>query len=72
MASGTAKSVDEMTLMQLFEMIKILDVSDDGLVSVSSMRSLLRDALNQAEKTTNLVSRKGTLLENNRVLTGIQ
>lgn len=53
MASGTAKSVDEMTLMQLFEMMKILDVSDDGLVSVSQMRSRLRDALNQAEKTTN-------------------
>ena len=53
MASGKAKSVDEMTLMQLFEMMKILDVSDDGLVSVSQMRSRLRDALNQAEKTTN-------------------
>ena len=53
MASGTAKSVDEMTLMQLFEMMKILDVSGDGLVSVSQMRSRLRDALNQAEKTTN-------------------
>ena len=53
MASGTAKSVDEMTLMQLFEMMKILDVSDDGLVSVSQMRSRLRDALNQAEKTSN-------------------
>ena len=52
MASGTAKSVDEMTLMELFEMMKILDVSDDGLVSVSQMRSRLRDALNQAEKTT--------------------
>ena len=52
MASGTAKIVDEMTLMQLFEMMKILDVSDDGLVSVSQMRSRLRDALNQAEKTT--------------------
>ena len=53
MASGKAKRVDEMTLMQLFEMMKILDVSDDGLVSVSQMRSRLRDALNQAEKTTN-------------------
>ena len=53
MASGTAKRVDEMTLMQLFEMMKILDVSDDGLVSVSQMRSRLRDALNQAEKTNN-------------------
>ena len=53
MASGKAKSVDEMTLMQLFEMMKILDVSDDGLVTVSQMRSRLRDALNQAEKTTN-------------------
>ena len=53
MASGKAKSVDEMTLMQLFEIMKILDVSDDGLVSVSQMRSRLRDALNQAEKTTN-------------------
>ena len=52
MASGKAKSVDEMTLMQLFEIMKILDVSDDGLVSVSQMRSRLRDALNQAEKTT--------------------
>lgn len=39
--------------MQLFEMMEILDVSDDGLVSVSQMRSRLRDALNQAEKTTN-------------------
>ena len=53
MASGTAKIVDEMTLMQLFEMMKILDVSGDGLVTVSQMRSRLRDALNQAEKTTN-------------------
>ena len=53
MASGKAKSVDEMTLMQLFEIMKILDVSDDGLVSVSQMRSRLRDALNQAEKTSN-------------------
>jgi len=53
MAPGKAKSVDEMTVMELCEMMKILDLSDDGLVSVSQMRSRLRDALNQAEKTTN-------------------
>ena len=35
-------------------MMKILDVSDDGLVSVDQMRSRLRDALDQAEKTSNL------------------
>ena len=39
--------------MQLFEIMEILSVSDDGLVSVSQMRSRLRDALNQAEKTNN-------------------
>ena len=52
MAPGKAKSVDEITVRQLCDMMKIFDVSDDGL-SVSQMRSRLRDALNQAEKTTN-------------------
>lgn len=53
MAPGKAKSVDKMTLMELVEMMKILDVSDDGLESVEQMRSRLKDALNQAEKTSN-------------------
>lgn len=52
MAPGKAKSVDEITLMQLCDMMKIFDITDDGL-SESQMRSRLRDALNQAEKTTN-------------------
>lgn len=53
MAPGKAKSVDEMTLMELFEMMKILDVSGNGLESVQQMRSRLKDALDQAEKTSN-------------------
>lgn len=52
MAPGKATSVDEITLMQLCDMMKIFDITDDGL-SESQMRSRLRDVLNQAEKTTN-------------------
>lgn len=52
MAPGKAKSVDEITLMQLCDMMKIFAITDEGL-SESQMRSRLRDALNKAEKTTN-------------------
>lgn len=53
MASGKAKSVDEMSMKEVFKTMEALGVSDDGLESLSEMRSRLRDALNQAEKTSN-------------------
>lgn len=53
MASGKAKSVGEMSMNEVFKTMEALGVSDDGLESLSEMRSRLRDALNQAEKTSN-------------------
>ena len=53
MASGKAKSIDEMGMMEVFQTMEAFGVSGDGLESLSEMRSRLRDALNQAEKTLN-------------------
>lgn len=56
MASGKPKSIDriaEMSMKEVFNTMETLGVSDDGLESLTEMRSRLRDVLNQAEKTSN-------------------
>ena len=58
MTSGKAKSVDKMSMKEVFKTMEALGLSDDGLESLSEMKSRLRDALNQAEKTSNWSPRK--------------
>ena len=52
MASGKAKGVDEMTFMELCEMMKALGLSDEGVMELKDARSLIKTTI-KAEKTTN-------------------
>lgn len=52
MASGKAKGVDEMTFMELCEMMKALGLSDEGVMELKDARSLIKSTI-KAEKTTN-------------------
>ena len=52
MASGKAKVVDEMTFMELCEMMKALGLSDEGVMELKDARSLIKTTI-KAEKTTN-------------------
>lgn len=42
MASGKAKGVDEMTFMELCEMMKALGLSDEGVMELKDARSLIK------------------------------
>lgn len=52
MATGKAKGVDEMTFMELCEMMKALGLSDEGVMELKDARSLIKTTI-KAEKTTN-------------------
>ena len=52
MASGKAKSIDDMTMRELLETMEVLGVSDEEVETRNDARSRIRTALNEAEKTT--------------------
>ena len=51
MAFRKEKSIYEMSVKEVFRTMEALGVPDDGLESVTEMRSRLIHACNQAEKT---------------------
>ena len=53
MATGKAKSLDKMKMKELTEILEVLGLSDEGVENLSDARSLIRSALNAAEKTSN-------------------
>ena len=53
MATGKAKSLDEMKMKELTETMEALGVSDEGVENLSDARSRIRSALNAAPKTSN-------------------
>ena len=53
MATGKGKSLDEMKMKELTEIMEVLGVSDEGVENLSDARSRIRSALNTAEKTSN-------------------
>ena len=52
MACRIAESIYKMSVKEVFRMMEVLGVPDNGLESLSEMRSRLRDALNQQEEKT--------------------
>lgn len=52
MASGKAKSIDEMDMVEMFGTMQALGVSFEGVNTLDEMRSRVRTVLNQAEKTS--------------------
>ena len=50
MATGKAKSLDEMKMTELTEILKVLGLSDEGVENLSDARSRIRSALNAAKK----------------------
>ena len=71
MAPGKAKSVDEITLMQLCEHDEDFCYNGRGIVGEPDEVSIKR-CVKPGRKDDQLVSRKGKVLENNRVLIVIQ
>ena len=53
MATGKKKRIDEMKMMELFKVMEVLGVSDEGVETLSDARSRVRSALNTDEKTSN-------------------
>ena len=52
MASGKAKSIDEMDMVEMFGTMQALGVSFEGVNTLDEMRSRVRTVLNRAEKTS--------------------
>lgn len=52
MASGKAKSIDEMNMVEMFGTMQALGVSFEGVNTLDEMRSRVRTVLNEAEKTS--------------------
>ena len=53
MATGKAKSLDEMKMKELTEILEVLGLSDEGVENLSDARFRIRSALNAAEKMSN-------------------
>lgn len=75
MASGKAKSIDELNMMEIFGAMEALGVSFEGVITLDEMRSRVRTALNQAEKTSSWSAGQVRVLyffvkfQNERILT---
>ena len=53
MATGKAKSLDEMKMKELTEILEVLGLSDEGVENLSDARFRIRSALNAAEEMSN-------------------
>ena len=52
MATGKAKNIEEMNVLELAKVMEVLGVSDEGMENLSDARSRVRSAINAAEKTS--------------------